>query len=155
VPALLERANVVHDGNPEPTRAALIAIGEIHEWSLIGTKRALTRQMMLPAYVEARPETTLTHLVEILNDKHPGWQREALAGWRRLAEEPAFDVLERFPDKRAQAIKIGEERLGAKDPDLAIGAVWMFRVLAPDQAEKIIPTVVRLTAAGRLSIYDA
>src|SRR5262249_61447046 len=71
LPALMKRADMMSGSNTAPCRAALVAIGEIENWSMSGTRRILELGFGMPSYFAVKPETTLPQALELLNDADP------------------------------------------------------------------------------------
>lgn len=78
----------------------------------------------------------------------------AMKAWRRLAEQHDEDVLKKQPKLRAMVVDRAVSNLTAENPRQRLHAADLFRTLVPDEAEKIIPVLVRLIKERAIPCRD-
>lgn len=155
IPILRDRAGTVYNSDRETPGAALVAIGNIKEWTPAATQSVLDCTMVLPAYFAEKPDKTLSQLMDLLEDDNVAVQVKAMNAFRVLADDREEGLLDRFPKVRAAVAKIAEDRLASADSRVARQSVDLFRTIDPDRAEKTLPAIVRLVSIGAIPMSQA
>src|SRR5262245_55479482 len=144
LPALHQRARSMFNSQREPVENACIAIGLIGGWSPATTRSILPLGMGNPAYFAANPNVTLPQLFDLLSDEDRKIRLGAMDAWRYLAEDRNDDVLNKQPKLRARVVEHATRTLDSQNPLERQHAANLFRTLVPDQADKVIPVLIRL-----------
>ncbi len=144
LPTLHQRGNTMLNGRRESAEHACVAIGRIGAWSPATTRSILALSVGNPAYFAANPDVTLPQLFALLGDDDAKIRLGALYAWRRLAEDHDEDVLKKHPKMRARVVEHAVTNLADDNPSQRQYAADLFRTLVPNEADKIIPVLIRL-----------